>query len=62
MYYVHNIIFILFKIISDLKMMKEEIAKENAFLTELLNLEAAPTHQEINSKESASAEGKLNPS
>ena len=62
MYYVHNIIFILFKIISDLKMMKEEIAKENAFLTELLNLEAAPTDQEINSKESASAEGKLNPS
>ena len=48
-------------------MMKEEIAKENAFLTELLNLEAAPNHdkiarvdQEINSKESASAEGKLN--
>ena len=56
--------------------MKKEIAKENAFLTELLNLEEAPNHQtarvgqEVNTKtlsdllpkkKLASAKGKLNP-
>ena len=47
--------------------MKEEIAKENDFLTELLNLEEAPQHQTASKKsigklgESASPGGKLNP-
>ena len=40
-----KIFFIIFKIISDLEMMKEEIDKENAFLSELLNLEEAPNFQ-----------------
>ena len=31
--------------ISDLEKMKEELDKENDFLTELLNLEEAPNHQ-----------------
>ena len=37
--------FILFEIISDLEQMREEIEKENAFLSELLNMEEAPHYQ-----------------
>ena len=40
-----NIFFILFKIISDLEKIKEEMDKENDFLTELLNFEEAPNFQ-----------------
>ena len=50
LFFIHSIrilkqAFILFEIISDLKQMKEEIEKENTFLTELLNMEEAPHYQ-----------------